>query len=308
MSEIYQKRGGVPEKVALGGCTCLADLLDADSELSRAVSSRAEAVADDVAKGALRTRGFRLWRHESGQATVLEYVDNLGAAKRFAVLDAAFRSAERFYCRTTSNSFTNINLYDLGNFADRNAWKYLNIENRSDSTYKKPVPDDYTLEVMLERYGDGPLLKDNTAKRSCDGWMSYDGDTGKGYGAGTVTGVPAVRFCRRQSLDGSPCDLPTLWQMMCMFVCGDALDALDPTLASASPAYALGAERRGENVRNYTDGSTGYLYCGAYQTCSLDSQSGGTRNRRGLVSVDASVVSSVHLPQIQMVCPILELA
>ena len=65
----------------------------------------------------------------------------------------------------------------------------------------------------------------NTAKRNCDVWMTYVGTTD----IDNNTGVPAVEWCRSILVDGVPCDLPNIQQMIRIWLDREIIESLDPS-------------------------------------------------------------------------------
>ena len=170
--------------------------------------------------------GFKLQRHISDLATVITYKAAGGATKRMAVLDAEFRSVQQFGTYGTD-------VHGLANFATRgkNGW-YIT----GDSTIpdKHPMPDTVTNDAIFTQWAD-TLKTDNTAKANCDIWMTYNDRTD----SQGIKGVPAVAWCRAQTLAGKPCDLGNEYQTIVIWACGDKLDEMDPN-ASAYHDMCLG--------------------------------------------------------------------
>ncbi|MBD5640950.1 MAG: hypothetical protein HDQ91_00835 [Desulfovibrio sp.] len=172
--------------------------------------------------------GFKLQRHISDLATVITYKAADGATKRMAVLDAKFRSVQQF-------GTYGINVPGLANFntQGKNGWY---IAGDSSIPNMQPMPDSVTNDAIFTNWAD-TLKTDKTAKANCDIWMFYNDKEDKLVQS--IKGVPAVAWCRAQTLVGKPCDLGNLYQNIVIFACGDKLDEMDKT-ASEYPNLRLG--------------------------------------------------------------------
>lgn len=95
------------------------------------------------------------------------------------------------------------------------------------------MPDFFTNEAIFQNWSTS-LKIDNSAKQNCDIWMKYND-----YNDGYVIGVPAVAHCRNQNILGVPCNLPNIYELICIYTCSNELDKLDPT-ASSYPGYKIG--------------------------------------------------------------------
>ena len=71
----------------------------------------------------------------------------------------------------------------------------------------------------------------NTAKQNCDVWMTYVGQQDN-YST-PITGVPAVEWCRSITVDGVPCDLPNIQQMIRMWLDREIIESLDPSITTS---------------------------------------------------------------------------
>lgn len=199
-----------------------------------------------VAKEGALYHGFTLYRHESNEATIIEYKAANGTQKKIAVKDAKFRDGMQFGAVGTEPS-------QLVYFTAKNksgGWYPEGLEQIDQSA---PMPVTLTNEVIFQQWGSA-LAADKTAKANCDIWMAYNTRTDT---AGIV-GVPAVAWCRSQNIGGVPCDLANTYELICIWACGDKLDELDPT-ASAYPYMKLGYTALGDGVNGRTQKAKGYV-------------------------------------------------
>lgn len=163
--------------------------------------------------------GFKLGRHISGKGTVINYKAADGSRKDMLVLDAQYRSVQKFGTYGTD-------VPGLANFqAQGNGGRFVWENNSIDS--KTPMPAAVTNDQIFNQWSE-TFVADSTAKANCDIWMTYNDKTD----SQGIKGVPAVAWCRAQVVNGKLCDLPNEYQLIVLWACGDDLDEMDPTAAS----------------------------------------------------------------------------
>ena len=167
--------------------------------------------------------GRILYRHRSGKGTVMEFND--GQPRKVLIADSTFRANRRFGTYGKDSSLPNYTSHPS------QQW-YLNKDSSMTTTKAATITDSWLNTNMVR--------DTNTSKYNCDVWMTYKGtsDSTSNYG---YTGVPAVEWCRSQNIDGQPLDLPNIQILMRIYCDAEALDALDPTIAT-NPKYALGSK------------------------------------------------------------------
>lgn len=171
--------------------------------------------------------GFKLQRHSSQEATIISYKAADGTMQRIAVKDAKFRNVLQFGLQDRDMS-------GCGITDGRKITKPNFIASSTFIPCNKPMPDEVTNATLFDNCSQW-LAGDKSAKANCDIWMTYNGQTDeKG-----IKGVPAVAWCRAQTLAGKPCDLGNEYENCVIFICGDKLDEMDPTYG-AYPTFGLG--------------------------------------------------------------------
>lgn len=175
-----------------------------------------------VSHSIIEYHGFRLWRHKSNEATCIEYKSAKGFQQIIAVKDAKFRINTQFGTYQKD-------VPELSNFtANGVKGRYIIDSNSLPAT--SSMPETYTNEAIYQNWG-SVLASDKSAKENCDVWMQYNTYAdARPY----VVGVPAVSYCRSRVLENKSCNLGNLYQMICIFACGDKLDEMDPTLSNYS--------------------------------------------------------------------------
>lgn len=88
-----------------------------------------------------RFQGFILWRHESNEATCIEYKDAKGNQKIIAVKDAKFRSVQKF-------GTTGLDVPELTNFTSSGTKGWYTEGNPVSSSI--PIPNIYTNEAVYQ--------------------------------------------------------------------------------------------------------------------------------------------------------------
>lgn len=169
--------------------------------------------------------GRGLYRHSSDMGTVLCFND--GAEREVLILDAQYRANRRFGMYHQDSSLTN---YTSG-------YRYLNTSTNSITTTT-------AARVITDSWINSNICKDaNTAKQNCDVWMTYNNVTTSitsGSTTVTMTGVPAVAYCRSISVNGTPCDLSNVQTLARIYCDAEMLDAMDPSKDTHSK-YLLGS-------------------------------------------------------------------
>lgn len=173
--------------------------------------------------------GFKLSRLCSGDATVITYKAADGTIQSIVVADAIYRHVK---CFGLFGVFVNgLKWFQEGNVKGN---YFIHSIDKQVVNEHSPMPDFITNDLIYDLWS--PSLKsDRTAKENCDILMQYVGITDDEE----ITGVPAVEWCRSQTIGGVQCDLPNLYQTMVIWICGDQLDLMDPT-AEANPGMKLG--------------------------------------------------------------------
>ena len=158
--------------------------------------------------------GRKLYRHESGMGTVIEFND--GQDRKVLVLDAAYRTKAMMVGYSSTDSI-------LPNYAGSNTngtW-YIDGSNSSTSPSVCESLVDSTLNSLWVNHIDA-----NTSRYNTDVWL-------------TMTGCDAATHCRSITVDGVGCDIPNFQTVQRIYCEAVNLDALDPTVAEYS-SYALG--------------------------------------------------------------------
>lgn len=169
--------------------------------------------------------GFRLQRANTGNGSIITYKAADGTLKDMLVLDAKYRSVQRFGTYRTD-------VPGLTNFQSQGAdGSYVTGKTIISSG---AMPDFVTNDAIYNNWHTA-FAADKTAKENCDIWMTYNNQTD----SQGIKGVPAVAWCRNQIVDDKPCDLPNMYEAMVIFACGDQLDEMDPT-TSGYPDLRLG--------------------------------------------------------------------
>lgn len=174
--------------------------------------------------------------------------------------DAKFRSIQPFGTYAKNSPLSNIATKSV-----EGSWYIVGSVN---IPWSQPMPDNITNEAIFLNWG-SILINDRTARENCDVWMLYQGQTD----TQGVVGNPAVEWCRSQKIWNTPCNIPNLYQAMCLWTCGDKIDELDPTTSSYStlkigytakgdPAYGR-SQKQGDLISYAIWASTEYSYTDA---------------------------------------------
>lgn len=239
--------------------------------------------------------GRTLYRHSSNQGSVLS-LNVFGVAVLLLILDAAYRKSLKWgtYNVTTplkkfsTNTSDTTGLYvgppyvgteyiysDFTSDAVSNA---IYVEGATSGTsvsgYNVLAP--VTDAQLQSRFA--PLQQDLLARANCDVWMTYQGV--QDYYSTPITGVPSVEYARSLSVSGvtGGFDIPNLFELLAIYVEGDYIDALDPTLAEY-PAMALG---KFSNIYRWFNGSWAWAsseYSASYQRNVSTSGYAGYNNK-----------------------------
>ena len=184
----------------------------------------------------------RLYRHESGMGTVMEYND--GESRSVLVLDAASRSTNK-QLRTSTDSILTLSEYNSNN-QSRNG--YVGGESRYNSTVNCSTITDAILNELW-------WTDANSSLANTDTWVSESSS-------------PAAEFCKSIRVSGCACELPTLQILLRIFCEAELLDSLDPTIKD-NPELSLSAWLNGTAAWSSTKSSPqqswavySYGYCG----------------------------------------------
>lgn len=176
--------------------------------------------------------GFKLQRHISNEATIITYKAADGKIKRIAVKDAKFRAVLRF-------GTYNIDIPEMANFKTT-GYLYM-LDGYNTVPYNQPIPDEITNDRIFSRFT-GFLITEKTARENCDIWMKYDNISD----SQNTKGVPAVSWCRKQTIGGKICDLGNAYEVAVILSCGDKLDEFDAT-SNSYPILCLGYTSTGHS-------------------------------------------------------------
>lgn len=212
--------------------------------------------------------GFLLWRHESNEATYIAYKSAQGDQKVIAVKDAKFRSVQKFGTYDIDTPLQNFDSYG----SKSSGWCIDGTDTEL-SVYSPalPMPERINQDLIYDQWS-SYLKSDKTAKENCDVWITYKNITDS-IG---ILGVPAVEWCRNQRISNIPCDLPNAYQNICIWVCSDKLDEIDPT-ANNYPTLKLGYTNQSDqnNARTHYDPTNGLI--STTQWCSTEYTSNRVR-------------------------------
>lgn len=152
--------------------------------------------------------GRRLYRHDSGMGTVIEFND--GILRKVLVLDAKYRenSIQLSDDTTTDLPLTN---YSASNNKNNS---YLNGSSNLNTNSSYNITDE-TLNSLW-------WTDDYTSRINTDAWLRKS------------DGSPAATFCRNIEVEGTPCDLPNFQTLQRIYCEAIHLDQLDPTVTEFS--------------------------------------------------------------------------
>ena len=207
-----------------------------------------------VTNNIITPSGRTLYRHSSNQGSVLEF-DMFGTPVKLFVADAQYRKRDdtkwgASEVVTPLKKFSTADSSELyvGKPYESNSYFYSDVtqdgvanavyvegSTRQTSVYDYAVIAPITDAQLQSRFF--RLAQDQTARENCDVWMTYQGQTD----SSSIIGVPAVEYARSLSITGisNGLDIPNLYELCVLFVEGDYIDTLDPTVGD-NPAKALG--------------------------------------------------------------------
>ena len=146
----------------------------------------------------------KLYRHESGQGSVIE-IDYWGAKKKLFVADAKYRAglAHDTVQQAHGNPQLSVTTGWFNGSQD---------DNTAALTYTK---DDAWIQSTY-----AALKNDGTAKSNTDNLMRFDT-------------TEAAHHCRNQNISGvGLLDMPNLYELIILYLESDSIDFLDPTTES----------------------------------------------------------------------------
>lgn len=121
----------------------------------------------------------------------------------------------------------------------------------------EPIPSTLNSESIYQCWSDY-LLPDKTAKYICDVLMTYDNKYQISPGA--IAQYPGVRWCRTQTIDDIPCDLPNAYESIVIWACSEQLDKMDPTTESPFESYPQLLNTRTISIWSSTIILYGYVF------------------------------------------------
>ena len=162
----------------------------------------------------------KLYRHDSGMGTVMEYTDADGVHKKVLILDAAYRSSVKISSDSTCPS----TLTALGD-ADNNP----NIYNAVRNTYITGVnpPLQSMSDTFLNTLWPEGTVDNNSSAYNTQQWLTL------------APNPDAAQAVSNIKVNGVACQLPNFNVALRMYLDRDAIDALDPTIVD-NPTKALG--------------------------------------------------------------------
>lgn len=164
--------------------------------------------------------GRKLYRHDSGMGTVMEYTDADGVHKKVLILDAAYRS----FAKISSDSTCPSTLTALGD-ADDNP----NICNAVRNTYITGTnpPLQSMSDTFLNTLWPEGTVDNNSSAYNTQQWLTL------------ASNPDAAQAVSNIKVNGVACQLPNFNVALRMYLDRDAIDALDPTIVD-NPTKALG--------------------------------------------------------------------
>lgn len=151
--------------------------------------------------------GRKLYRHESGMGTVMEFND--GQDRKVLVLDAQYRARKLKMTSSTKDT-------KLPNYPTSNTNGTLYIDGGSSATTPRDCASltDATLNSLWVNSIDA-----NTSKYNTDVWL-------------TQPDCACATHCRSIKVNGIGCDIPNFQTLLRIYCEGVLLDELDPTASS----------------------------------------------------------------------------
>ena len=164
--------------------------------------------------------GRKLYRHDSGMGTVMEYTDADGVHKKVLILDAAYRSSVKISSDSTCPS----TLTALGD-ADNNP----SIYNAGRNTYITGAnpPLQSVSDTFLNTLWPEGTVDNNSSAYNTQQWLTL------------ASNPDAAQAVSNIKVNGVACQLPNFNVALRMYLDRDAIDALDPTIVD-NPTKALG--------------------------------------------------------------------
>lgn len=145
--------------------------------------------------------GRKLYRHESGMGTVMEFND--GQDHKVLVLDAQYRFGEL-----------------MGNSGTASLPQYSFTTGYINGGSVNVTPSD--CETLTDEFLNNTWFVDeNTSKYNTDAWLS-------------TNGTYAPQMCRSITVNGIGCDIPNFQTLLRIYCEAANLDLLDPTVSSYS--------------------------------------------------------------------------
>lgn len=223
--------------------------------------------------------GYRLvYRHDTLPGSVIEY-NELGVLKRLFVADAKFRGLAQWKVRNTAVSGMTQwpHMYAptcTSNLIDDDEGHAILKDVADLMPYSAQLSDTHFKAALTETLK--PVLM--TAKDATD-MMIADGE------------CPAADFVRsRTSSVGTEMQLPNIYQLLVMFASGDAIDALDPTVAD-NASFALG--KYGTNANRWTLGG---VSLGALSSTEGNDTCACIVHRNGIMQVNNKIGTDGVIP------------
>lgn len=164
--------------------------------------------------------GRKLYRHDSGMGTVMEYTDADGVHKKVLILDAAYRSSVKISSDSTCPS----TLMALGD-ADNNPNIYNAVRNTYITGANPPLQS--MSDTFLNTLWPEGTVDNNSSAYNTQQWLTL------------ASNPDAAQAVSNIKVNGVACQLPNFNVALRMYLDRDAIDALDPTIVD-NPTKALG--------------------------------------------------------------------
>lgn len=164
--------------------------------------------------------GRKLYRHDSGMGTVMEYTDADGVHKKVLILDAAYRSSAKISSDSTCPS----TLTALGD-ADNNPNIYNAVRNTYITGANPPLQS--MSDTFLNTLWPEGTVDNNSSAYNTQQWLTL------------ASNPDAAQAVSNIKVNGVACQLPNFNVALRMYLDRDAIDALDPTIVD-NPTKALG--------------------------------------------------------------------
>lgn len=164
--------------------------------------------------------GRKLYRHDSGMGTVMEYTDADGVHKKVLILDAAYRSSVKISSDSTCPS----TLTALGD-ADNNPNIYNAVRNTYITGANPPLQS--MSDTFLNTLWPEGTVDNNSSAYNTQQWLTL------------ASNPDAAQAVSNIKVNGVACQLPNFNVALRMYLDRDAIDALDPTIVD-NPTKALG--------------------------------------------------------------------